>query len=179
MTALRIRAVRSTDAEAVAAIYRPYVTDTPISFETDPPGAAEIARRITRITAAYPWLVAERNDAIVGYAYGDRFRERAAYRWVVETTIYLAQGCERQGIGRALYEPLLSALTAQGFVSAIGAIALPNPPSIALHEAVGFRRVGAYERVGFKTGAWLDVGLWQRDLAPRATEPKEPRSPSQ
>jgi phosphinothricin acetyltransferase len=177
VTALRVRAVRPGDAAALAALYRPYVIDTPISFEVDPPDAAEMARRVARVTASYPWLVAEIEGKVVGYACADRFRERAAYRWIVETSIYLAQGCERQGIGRALYQPLLAALTAQGFVSAIAAIALPNPASVALHEAVGFVRVGAYQGVGFKAGAWLDVGLWQRDLAARDAEPEEPALP--
>lgn len=177
MSRIHVRSVRCEDAEAIAAIYRPYVTDTPISFEIDPPDAGEMASRIRTITAAYPWLVGEVEGAIVGYAYAARFRERAAYRFIVETTVYLARGSERRGIGRALYAPLLAELTRQGFVCAIGAIALPNPASVALHEAMGFVRVGAYPGVGYKLGAWHDVGLWQRELAARAPAPREPAPP--
>lgn len=174
MSGLLIRDVTPDDAAAIAAIYAPYVERTPISFETTAPDAAEFRRRIEMVTAGYPWLVAVEEGAILGYAYGDLFRARPAYRWVVETTIYLAMGTERRGIGRALYAPLLERLAGQGYVAAIGGIALPNEPSVALHEAMGFVHAGTYAKIGYKLGAWHDVGFWQRELGPRPAVPPVP-----
>ncbi|WP_380876655.1 N-acetyltransferase [Sphingomonas sp. DBB INV C78] len=171
---LRLRAVTPDDAEAIAAIYAYYVTDTAITFEEEAPDATEFRQRIAAVTTRFPWLVAERDGAILGYAYADLFRTRAAYRWAAETTVYLARGAERQGIGRALYLPLLDAIRTQGYVTAIGAVTLPNPGSAALHEALGFRRIGTYHGVGYKLDRWHDVGLWQCDLTPRPAMPKEP-----
>ena len=129
----------------------------------------------------YPWLVATEGDSadapggVIGYAYAGRFRERPAYRWVVETTIYVADVAQRQGAGRLLYEALVDTLRAQGFTQAVGVIALPNDRSITLHEAVGFRRAGVYREVGFKQGRWIDVGVWQCHLNDSTVPPKEPR----
>ena len=156
---------------------RPYVTDTPITFEIDPPDGDEIGRRIATVTAAFPWLVAEEEGVILGYAYADRFRARAAYRWVAETAVYVAREQVGRGVGRSLYDALLRLLAEQGYVAAIGAVTLPNAASAALHESAGFVRTGTYERVGFKLGGWHDVGLWQRDLAPRMDAPAKPRPP--
>jgi len=161
------------DAAAIAAIYAPYVEDTRISFEEIAPGAAEIAMRMSN--PLYPWLVAEQEGRIVGFANSSAFRARRAYRWSVEVGIYVAPDAKRGGIGRALFEHLLDLLTAQGFVTAIGAIALPNEASVGFHEALGFVHTGMYRQVGFKLGEWADVGLWQRDLAPRLDSPAEPR----
>jgi phosphinothricin acetyltransferase len=172
-----IRDARPDDAEAIAAIYAPYVERTPITFELIAPGAVEIARRMASVMERHPWLVAEENGRILGYAYADLFRSRAAYRWVVETTVYVAMGDEGRGIGRALYAPLLDRLSKQGYVATIGAIALPNPASVALHEAMGFVHAGTYSKVGYKLDAWHDVGIWQRELGPRPEHPAEPLSP--
>lgn len=174
---IAIRDVAPDDAAAIAAVYAPYVESSAISFEATAPDAAEFRRRIGLVTASYPWLVAVEDGAILGYAYGDLFRTRAAYRWVVETTIYVSMGAERRGIGRALYAPLLERLAGQGYVAAIGGIALPNAASVALHEAMGFVHAGTYAKVGYKLGAWHDVGFWQRELGPRLAVPSEPLRP--
>lgn len=174
MTTLAIRPVRAADADAIAAIYRPYVEGTVVSFEETPPDAAEMARRIAATTADYPWLVAEADGALRGYAYGRPYHPRAAYRWTCETAIYLAPDARRRGTGRALHAALLADLAARGFVSAIALISVPNPESTRFHEALGFTHVGILRGVGYKLGGWRDVGYWQRDLARRPAAPEEP-----
>ena len=173
--AVLIHLAGPADAAAIAAIYRPFVEESRVSFEDSAPDAAEMERRIAGERPGFhPWLVAEEDGRVVGYAASSPFRSRSAYRWVVETGIYLApEGCGR-GIGRALLTPLLELLERQGYVAAIGAIALPNEASVALHEKLGFTCSGTYRRVGFKLGEWLHVGLWQKELAPRCAEPAEP-----
>lgn len=159
-----LRVATIGDAAAIAAIYAPYVTDTVISFEERPPTAEEMAQRLAKTLPQYPWLVAEADGKVVGYAYGGRFAERAAYRWSVETTVYVRQDSHRAGIGRSLYELLIVILIFQGYHSAFGGITLPNAASIGLHEAMGFEPVGIYKEVGFKFGRWLDVGWWRLGL---------------
>lgn len=170
--AFLIRLAREADAAAIARIYRPYVEETRISFEEVAPGAAEIAMRMSN--PLYPWFVAEEDGKVLAFANSSAFRARHAYRWCVEVGIYAAPEVRRRGIGRALFGSLLDLLTAQGFVSAIGAIALPNEASVGIHEALGFVHTGTYRGVGFKLEEWADVGLWQKDLAPRADVPSEP-----
>jgi phosphinothricin acetyltransferase len=173
--AVLIRLARESDAEAVAAIYRRYVEGSRISFEEAAPDAAEMANRIVGERPGYhPWYVAEEDARLLGYAASSPFRSRPAYRWTVETGIYLAEDAVRRGVGRALLSTLLTTLERQGYVAAIGAIALPNDASVALHEKLGFAYAGTYRGVGFKLGEWLGVGLWERELAPRARAPKEP-----
>jgi L-amino acid N-acyltransferase YncA len=173
---VRVRAAEPADAAAIAAIYAPYVIGSVVSFETEAPDAAEIARRMAADAGTYPWLVACDDDgALLGYAYATAFRTRPAYRYTVETTVYVAGDAHKRGIGGALYGALLRMLEAQGFAQAIAAITLPNPASITLHERHGFRRIGAYEAVGFKQGGWHSVGLWQRALAPLTDTPAEPK----
>lgn len=175
---IAIRAARADDAAAIAAIYAPHVLAGVASFETEAPDTREMRRRMEKSDGLYPWLVATNGDAeggVLGYAYAARYRERAAYRWMVETTIYVADVAQRQGIGRLLYEALIDTLRAQGFTQAIGIIALPNDQSISLHEAVGFRRAGVLREAGYKGGRWIDVGLWQCELAEPAAPPREPR----
>jgi L-amino acid N-acyltransferase YncA len=173
MTPLTIRPVRLADADAIAAIYAPYVTDTVITFEYDPPDAAEFRARIERFTATHPWLVAERGGAIVGYAYGSPYRTRAAYRWVAEAGIYLAREAQGGGVGTRLYEALCTALADAGYVVVLGVMTLPNAASEALHRRCGFRDVGTQPGIGYKFGRWHDVGFWQRDLAERTGDPGE------
>jgi phosphinothricin acetyltransferase len=174
---IAIRAARREDAAAIAAIYAPYVTRGTVSFEIEPPDTRAMARRMEASEGLYPWIVATNGDGegVLGYAYATRFRERPAYRYVVETSVYLAGPAQGQGIGRLLYEALIDTLREQGFVHAIGSIALPNQSSIALHEAVGFRRTGVYREVGFKEGRWIDVGIWQCELNDPQVPPEEPR----
>jgi phosphinothricin acetyltransferase len=151
------------DAAACAAIYAPYVTDSSASFETEPPDEAEMARRIGEYGASHAWLVAELDSEIVGYAYGSPHRARAAYASSCDVAIYVAPDAARQGIGRALYTALLPRL-AETHHAAFAGITLPNPASVALHEAMGFAHLGTYREVGWKLGAWRDVGWWQRLL---------------
>lgn len=172
---MRIRLADDDDSAAIASIYAPYVEGSPVSFETEAPDQAEMRRRIEAGAGLYPWLVADEGGAIAGYAYATAFRPRAAYRFCVETTVYLAQGRTGQGLGSSLYRLLIETLEAQGFAQAIGAITLPNPSSVRLHEALGFSPAGAYRQVGYKLGRWYDVGLWQRALAAASDPPAEPK----
>lgn len=168
--------VTADDAAAIASIYAPYVTETAVSFETEPPSAAETRGRIEAGADVYPWLVAcDEDGAILGYAYAAAFRTRPAYRFTVETTVYLAREARGRGLGRRLYEALLPMLEAQGFTQAIAAITLPNDASVRLHESLGFAQAGIYRDVGYKFGAWHSVGLWQRPLAPVSEQPDAPR----
>lgn len=173
MTA-RIRLAREPDAEEIAAIYRPIVEATSISFETVAPDRTEMARRIADTLRAYPWLVCERGGQIAGYAYATKHRVRAAYRWSVDTSVYVAAGDRRSGVGRGLYASLFQILAAQGYFNAYAGIALPNPASVALHESAGFTKLGVYRRVGYKLGAWHDVGWWQLKLRAQEDAPQEP-----
>jgi phosphinothricin acetyltransferase len=141
------------------------VTDTPISLEEEPPNAGEMARRIEQISARYPWLVAEDGGAVVGYAYGSRHHERAAYRWAADVAVYVSDRHRGKGVGGALYRALLPLLARQGVRRVCAGIGLPNDASIALHESCGFQLIGIYRRIGWKMGAWQDVGWWQLELA--------------
>jgi L-amino acid N-acyltransferase YncA len=167
----------SRDAAACAAIYGPFVSDSAVSFEEQPPDEREFARRIERGSQTHPWLVAERAQSVVGFAYGSPHRQRAAYRWAADVAVYVGEGQRRTGVGRALYETLLALLARQGFQVACAGITLPNDASVALHEAVGFTPVGVYRRIGFKCGRWRDVGWWQVELAPASGPPAPPGPP--
>lgn len=171
-----IRLAAADDAADIAALYAPYVTDSIVSFENSPPDEKEIRRRLAAGGELYPWLTAWDGDRhLAGFAYASAFRPRHAYRFAVETSVYLAPGAQGQGLGRRLYERLLALLEKQGFTQAIAAISLANDPSVALHEKCGFTPAGTYRDVGFKLGGWRSVGLWQRPLAPLSDHPEEPR----
>lgn len=159
-----LRPALSRDAEMIAAIYRPIVETTAISFEEVAPDAAEFSRRIAEITRTYPWLVAEIDGTVVGYAYASRHRERAGYRHSVDVSAYVAQSARGQGIGTALYGRLLRELREREFHAAFAGITLPNDASISLHRRAGFEPVGIYKEVGRKFDRWLDVSWWQRTL---------------
>lgn len=169
-----LRAAVAADAAAIAAIYASYIADT-VSFETEAPDVAAMAGRIAAGAPFHPWIVAAEAGTVLGYAYAGAFSPRDAYRWMPETTIYLARESVGQGLGRRLYGALLATLAAQGFTQAIGRIALPNDPSLALHRALGFREVGLLRRAGWKAGRWIDVAIWQRALSAVDGAPGEPR----
>ena len=133
-------------------------------------------RRIEDALSKYPWLVCEEQGRVVGYAYASRHRPRAAYQWSVETSVYLQAGVRRRGIGRGLYVSLFQILVAQGYFNAYAGIALPNPGSVGLHESVGFRPIGIYRNIGYKRGAWHDVGWWQRELQTPVATPRPPKN---
>ena len=160
-----VREATEADAAACAAIYAPYVRDSAITFELDPPGAEEMARRIANAARAHAWLVLEDATQAVGYAYGGVFNPRPAYRWACEVSVYLELGRRRTGGGRALYEALFTRLATRGYRMAVAGMTLPNDASVGLHRAMGFQDVGTYTRIGFKHGRWHDV-LWLKlDLA--------------
>jgi phosphinothricin acetyltransferase len=169
-----IRLATDADAAAVARIYGPIVSATPISFELAPPGEDEMAGRIRSVLAYAPWLVLARDGEVLAYAYASRHRDRAAYQWCVDVSAYVAEGHRRRGLGHALYTSLFALLRLQGFYAAHAGITLPNPGSVGLHEALGFRPVGVYRSVGYKCGTWHDVGWWQLVLRDRAGEPPPP-----
>ena len=175
---MRVRlADPATDSPRVAEIYRPAVEDSFISFEETAPDAAEMARRMAGVLARLPWLVAENESGlVVGYAYASPHRERAAYRWSVDISVYVDPVWHRQGIGRLLYAELLERLRGLGYLNVYAGITLPNPGSVALHEAIGMKRIGVYERVGYKLGEWRDVCWFGMRLSePTSDPPPEPR----
>ncbi|UOZ04393.1 MULTISPECIES: GNAT family N-acetyltransferase [unclassified Amycolatopsis] len=159
---MKVRDATPDDAAACAAIYAPYVTDTVISFETEPPDTEEMTRRIA---GAHAWLVLEEDGQVLGFAYAGPFAKRAAYRWSCETSIYLEPGRRRTGAGRALYEALFSRLRERGYRRAFAGMAMPNDASAGLHRALGFEPAGVYRKVGWKHGAWRDVAWVQKDLS--------------
>jgi phosphinothricin acetyltransferase len=188
-----IRDARESDAAACAAIYRPYVTDTAISLEADPPSEAEMAERIASALSTHAWLVLEAGRAsqrgaseeqtkvatdggrVVGYAYGGPFSPRAGYRWSCGVSVYLELGLRRSGAGRALYEALLARLAERGYRMLLAGMTLPNDASEGLHRALGFESAGIYRRVGWKHGRWHDVAWVQRGIGSDEEPPAEPR----
>jgi len=171
-----IRAATEQDAASIQQIYAPFCLNSAVSFEVQPPTVQEIQQRLQNITVQYPWLVCEAVGQVVGYAYACAHRERAAYRWAVDVAVYIAEGRRRSGVGRSLYTSLFKILVLQGYYKAYAGVTLPNPGSVGLHEAMGFTPVGTYRGVGYKSGAWRDVGWWELSLQPGRTEPAEPRS---
>ena len=165
------------DAAACAAIYAPYVREGVASFEESPPSAEAMGRRIATVSRTHPWLVAERDGEPAGYAYATPHHERAAYRWAADVAVYVDERRQRSGVGRELYQGLLELLVRQRLHVACAGITLPNDASVGLHEALGFELVGIYRGIGFKRGAWHDVGWWQARLAPLTAEPQEPLGP--
>ena len=175
-----IRAVQERDATEIAAIYAPNVTHSVISFETEAPDAAEMGRRIAATTAAYPWLVCEQAGEVIDYVYASNHLARAAYQWSVNVSVYIDARLHRSGLGRALYTSLFALLWHQGFYNAYAGITLPNAGSVGLHEAVGFQPIGVYREVGYKFGAWHDVGWWGLELQEKpAVQPPAPLSPAE
>jgi phosphinothricin acetyltransferase len=169
-----IRSAEESDAPAIAAIYGPYVRDTAVSFEVEPPSADIMRQRIATTLETHPWLVADHGGEIVGFTYASKHSQRAGYRWTVDVTVYVDGMKRHAGVGRALYAALLDVLRRQGFRSAFAEIVLPNPGSVRLHETAGFKPVGVHHDVGFKLGAWRNIGYWRLALAEGAAPPGEP-----
>jgi len=169
-----IRVARREDAAQLGEIYAPNVTDAFISFETEAPTVDAMRARIEKTLRTHPWLVHEESGDILGYAYATKHRERAAYQWSVDVSCYVRERARGHGIGKALYAELLRLLEAQGFRNAYAGIALPNEASVRLHESVGFGPIGVYRGVGFKHGAWRDVGWWGRRLGALDADPAPP-----
>lgn len=160
----QIRPVREDDAVRMLEIYQPFITQSAVSFEYEVPSQEVFRKRVTDYSHDAPWYVWETEGTVVGYAYASKHRERAAYQWAVEVSVYLDSKFRRQGIGRALYEELFRDLTQRGFHVALAGITLPHPQSVGFHESMGFVPVGIYRRIGFKFGNWHDVGWWQKNL---------------
>jgi phosphinothricin acetyltransferase len=172
---LRVRDGSPEDGAACAAVYEPYVIDTAITFETEPPSAEQMATRIARSLRTHAWLVLEEDGRVLGFAYGAPFHQRAAYRWSSEVSVYLAAGSRGRGGGRMLYEALLPRLAQRGFRLALAGMTMPNAASEALHRGMGFEPVGTFRRVGYKHGRWHDVAWTQRSLVDDdGQEPGEP-----
>jgi phosphinothricin acetyltransferase len=172
---LAIRIAAPADAAGCLAIYRPFIETSHTTFETEVPSVEEFARRIESTLGERPWLVAEEDGRMAGYAYASPVKDRAAYQWSVEVAIYVASDARRRGVGRALYAALFRCLAGQGFVNAVGVIALPNDASVALHESLGFEKIAHLKQIGFKRGAWHDSGWWQKRLATPPSQPEPPR----
>jgi L-amino acid N-acyltransferase YncA len=170
---LVVRRATVEDAVACQAIYAPYVRDTVISLELDPPSVPEIEERMERCLETHDWLVLEDDGAICGYAYGSAYRSRAAYRWACEVSVYVEVGRRRTGAGRVLYKALFPRLVDRGYLTALAGMTLPNPASEGLHRSLGFEEVGTWSRIGWKFGAWHDVLWMQRRLAAGSEPPAE------
>lgn len=169
-----IRLATGNDATGILAIYAPIVRETAISFEVTPPDVNQMRQRIESILGRFPWLVCADGNHILGYAYASPHRERAAYQWSVDVSVYVDAQARRSGVGRSLYTSLLNLLDVQGFYNAYAGINLPNPASVGLHEAVGFRLVGIYRSVGYKLERWHDVGWWHRVVRAPHVPPDPP-----
>lgn len=171
---MNLRVATAADAPAIADVYRPYVQETAITFEETPPDADEIAARIESTLERYPWFVAERDGVLLGYAYAGALRKRSAYRWLAELSVYVDRAHHRDGVGHRLYGALLETLTEQGYCSGYGVVTLPNPGSVAFHEAFGFERVALLSDAGYKLGEWHDVAWFERRLRDHEPQPNEP-----
>ena len=166
-----IRTARDDDAAAIHAIYAPSISDGVATFETELPGVDTMRERLRTRLKHYPWLVWEEGGEVLAYAYAGRFRERAAYDWIAETSIYVRPDAHRRGIARKLYGVLLDVMRLQGITQAVGVITLPGTASVAMHEAMGFTSAGVWRQCGYKLGQWWDVGVWQKELQPATNPP--------
>ncbi len=162
--AAAVRLATVADAAACAAIYRPYVLDTVITFETEPPDEHEFGRRIATALETHAWVVLEHDGRVRGYAYGGSYKSRAAYRWSCEVSVYLEPGRRRTGAGRMLYTDLFARLVERGYRTAVAGMTLPNDASVGLHRVLGFEPAGTHHRIGWKHDAWHDVEWTQRPL---------------
>jgi L-amino acid N-acyltransferase YncA len=171
----KLRLATLIDAEPILSIYAPIVTETTISFELEVPSAEEMSARISKTLASLPWLVCERGEELLGYAYASRHRDRLAYQWASDVSVYVSAEARRKGVARKLYAALLGILRAQGYYNVFAGIALPNDASVGIHEAMGFRQAALYKKVGYKLGSWRDVGWWQLTLRDHDANPQPPR----
>jgi L-amino acid N-acyltransferase YncA len=156
-----IRDVQKNEEEAIRLIYNHYIRNSVITFEEEPVSLPEMQDRIETVTGEFPWLVFEENGRLLGYAYASKWKGRCAYRFTVESTVYISKESIGKGIGYQLYKALIDRITGLSFHSIIGGIALPNPASVALHEKLGFEKVAHFKEVGWKMGRWIDVGYWE------------------
>ena len=170
----KLRLATAPDAKGMLAIYAPYIENTSFTFETETPTEEQFANRINTYLEQWPWLVCEEDGKIVGYAYAAKYRERTAYQWCTETSVYIHDDYLKNGIGRALYSALIAILEKQGFRNIYAVINLPNDRSVAFHESLGFTWFANYEKVGYKLGKWKTVGWWRLTVNEFGTEPAPP-----
>lgn len=171
---LTLREADPSDAEGMLAIYGPIIRSTAISFELDPPSVKEFAERVARTLETHPWLVCEGDEGILGYAYATPHRQRPAYQWSTESSVYVSSGHHRRGIARLLYAELFERLRSSHFYNVYAGITLPNEPSIRLHRSFGFESVGTFRKVGYKFGTWHDVAWFGLRLRPGEEHPDRP-----
>jgi L-amino acid N-acyltransferase YncA len=169
-----IRLANEKDAEGILAIYAPYIQNTSYTFETEVPTIDSFAQRINTYLINWPWLVCETDGKIAGYAYATRYRERVAYQWCTESSVYIHDDYQRSGIARVLYTALFEILKKQGFCNVYAVINLPNDKSVKFHESCGFQYFATYEKVGYKLGRWKDVGWWRLSINEYTNEPAAP-----
>ena len=169
-----IRLATSNDAEAILAIYAPYITSTSFTFEAEIPSLKDFQKRITDYLVHWPWLVCVIDGRIAGYAYGAKYRERVGYQWCVESSIYVHDDFLKQKAGKALYEALIEILKMQGYRNVYAVINLPNDRSVRFHESCGFTYFATYENVGYKLGNWKNVGWWQLIINEYSMDPAPP-----
>ncbi len=172
MTVLRL--ATPADSNAILDIYAPYIQNTSFTFETEVPSIEEFAERIKNYLNNWPWLVCEIDGKIAGYAYATKYRERTAYQWCVESSIYIHDDFQKAGIGKLLYITLFEILKRQGFRNVYAVINLPNEKSVAFHERLGFTYFATYEQVGYKLGKWKNVGWWRLIVNEFGDEPAAP-----
>jgi L-amino acid N-acyltransferase YncA len=168
---LVLRQANASDAEGMLAIYRPFIENGAITFEVEVPSVLEFQNRVREVQKEAPWLVATSGGRLAGYAYASKHRSRAAYQWTVEVSVYVAREFYRAGVARKLYTELFHLLQQQGYVLALAGITLPNESSVHFHEAMGFDYFATYTNIGYKQGAWHDVGWWQKRLNPFSIPP--------
>jgi L-amino acid N-acyltransferase YncA len=169
-----IRQATADDAPGILEIYAPFCQDSIVSFELQPPTVEEMQARIEKCNSTHLWIVDADEDGINAYAYASPHKERAAYRWSVDVSIYISENKRKQGLGTKLYTHLFDILRERGFYNAYAGVTLPNDGSVRLHEKLGFQQVGVYKNVGYKLGKWHDVGWWHLQLLPLADQPREP-----
>ena len=165
---MNCRLARTEDAAAIRAIYEPIVRETAISFEYDPPDVAEIERRMAQVLASRPWLVYRQHGGVLGYAYASTYRDRRAYDWNTEVSVYVHADARGRGVARELYATLFDVLRALGYRQVVAGATLPNPASERLHAGFGFRQLGVLPRAGYKFGLWHDVVFWYLPLSEAA-----------
>jgi len=171
-----IRFIRPEDAASVLEVYKPYVLDTYITFEYKVPTLEEWQHKIEKIILKYPWLVCEVDGEIAGYAYGSMHRDRTAYQWSPESTVYLSEKYHRRGIARALYEKLFAIMKLQGYINVFAGIGLPNTKSEEFHRAIGFKEIGIFRNIGYKLGSWHDTKWFQLQLSEHILNPPPPKT---
>jgi len=169
-----IRTATPDDSESILKIYAPYIEKTSYTFETEVPTVDSFKERISSYLKNWPWLVCELDGVIAGYAYGTRHRERVAYQWSIESSVYVHDDYQRMGVARAIYTALINILKLQGFRNLYAVINLPNDKSVSFHEKLGFEYFATYKNVGYKLGRWKNVGWWQLQLNEYSLEPEPP-----